>query len=292
LKKETKILGFAAWKAGMTHVLQIDGRSQSPTHGKSVAQAATILDAPPLFVAGIRFYTKTPDGLVCVGEKWAQIPKELEIERKTKPAKKTIEKEKIAKVAQVRLLVATQPKKSGMAKRKPDLLEIAISGEPEKACAYAESLLGKELYAKDVFRDGEFVDVSAVTSGHGFMGPVKRFGIRIQGRKDKQMHRHTGSIGSTVPRRVDWRVPLPGQDGFHTRTEYNKQILMIGDDPQKINQKGGIINYGVVPKSFLLIKGSVPGHAKRLVILRKPSRPRAQVPVDIKYISTSSKQGV
>ncbi|MBI2971979.1 MAG: 50S ribosomal protein L3 [Candidatus Aenigmarchaeota archaeon] len=286
--KDTKPLGFAAWKAGMTHIQYIDNNAKSPTYGKLLSKAVTVLDAPSLFVVALRFYRKTHDGLATAGDVWHdKLPKDLAIERKAMPGKN---REAPAHYTGVHLLVATQPAKSGMRKIKPDVFEIALGGEPAKQAEYGMSLLGKEIAAKDIFRPGEFVDVAAVTKGHGFTGVVKRFGVRIQTRKDKQMHRHVGSIGSTTPRKVDWRVPQAGQYGFFTRTEFSKRIVLIDDDAKKIIPAGGFLGYGM-PQSFMLIEGSVPGHVKRLVRLRKAMRTTVFEPVEVKGISLESKQG-
>lgn len=293
--KELKPLGFAGFKAGMTHVQLIDTNPKSHSYGKTITKSATIIDCPPLFVCGLRFYKKDK-GLVSIGEIWYdRIPKELELERKTNPAKKKFEiekfdMEKMENKIDVRLIVATQPKKSGMKKKKPDVFELGLGGDVGRKIDYAKKLLGKEINVKDVFSVGDFLDVSAVTKGHGYTGPVKRFGIRIQTRKDQQSHRHAGSIGSTVPRRVDWRVPLAGQYGFFTRTEFNKRLLMIDDDVKKILPSGGFLNYGI-PKSYIVVEGSVPGPRKRLVMLRKAIRAKTRFPVEIKYISLKSMQG-
>lgn len=286
---DPKLLGFAAWKAGTTHVSYINPNAESPSSGKMITNAVTILDVPALLAVGVRYYGSSDGALKSVGEEWATVPKDAELERKTTAGKKKPDID-ISKITDIRLIVATQPKKSGMHKKKPDLLEIGISGPVDLKLKYAQSLLGKEIRAEDIFSSGEYVDVSAVTKGHGYTGPVKRFGIRIQTRKDKQMHRHPGSIGSTVPRKVDWRVPLAGQHGFFARTEYNKRILLIDKDGKRVNQKGGIFGYGLV-NDFMLLEGSVPGSQKRLVVLRKAMRKKTKVPVTVDYISTSSKQG-
>ncbi|MBI2172661.1 MAG: 50S ribosomal protein L3 [Candidatus Aenigmarchaeota archaeon] len=283
---ETKPLGFAGWKAGMTHVQAVDNNSKSPTYGKIISRPVTVIDAPSLFVCGFRAYKKTGSGMKCIGEKWSgSIPKEVHIEKKTVPGKKAPE---MKDFSDIRLIVATQPAKSGMHKSKPEVFEIGIGGG--KKLEYAESVLGREIGMKDAFKPGEFVDVSAVTQGYGYTGPVKRFNIRIQTRKDKQMHRHVGSIGSTTPRKVDWRVPQAGQHGFHARTEFTKRIMMFDDDATKVIPDGGFVGYGI-PKSFILIEGSVPGPRKRLIRLRKAVRKNSPVPVEIKFISRESKQG-
>ncbi len=278
-KRDAKLLGFAGWKAGMTHVQYIDQNNKSPTYGRSISKAVTVLDAPSLFVAAIRFYSSS-----VIGEKWAKMPKGMKLKIKT--GKDNVPE----KYSDIRLLVATQPSKSAMRTTKSDVFEIGLGGSKEEKLKYAESVLGKEITAKDAFKPGEYIDVSGVTKGYGFMGPVKRFGIRIQTRKDQQMHRHTGSIGGWKPRKVDWRVPLPGQYGFFTRTEFTKKIVLIEDDAAKITPKGGFVGYGLPKSSFILIEGSVPGPRKRLIRIRKAIRSTKTIPADVKHISLQSKQ--
>ncbi len=288
--KEAKPLGFAGWKAGMTHVQLVDQNSKSLTYGKTIVRPVTVLDAPSLFVAAIRFYRDSPSSHV-VGEQWAKPPKDvkLKIKMNSKSGKPQQTGEESA-FDDVRILVATQPAKSGMHNKTSDVFEIGMGGGLDEKIKYAESVLGREMDAKDIFKPGEFVDVSAVTKGYGFTGPVKRYGIRIQTRKDKQMHRHVGSIGSTVPRHIDWRVPAAGQYGFFSRTEFGKRIVMMEDDGKKVTPAGGFVGYGL-PKSAILIEGSVPGPNKRLVRIRKSARNAKVVPAEVKYISQESKQG-
>ena len=271
--KETIPLGFAGYKAGMIHVISIE-------KGKHVVTPVTVLDAAPLFVCGFRLYQKSQ----VIKESWSdKIPRSAELKiKKGKRAKLSDEEINKLDVDDVRLIVCTQPDKTGMKKKKGEIFEIGIGGDIKSKIEYAKNMLGKEINAKDVFKVGEYVDVSAVTKGHGFTGPVKRYGIRIQGRKDKQMHRHVGSIGSTVPRKVDWRVPQAGQYGFFTRTEFNKKIL--GFEGEKINPKSGFVGYGLV-KNAILIKGSVPGPRKRLIRIRKAMRAKRKIePCEIKLI--------
>ena len=285
MSDRTQALGFAGWKAGMTHITFIDNNSKSPTYSKLISKSVTILDSPSLYICGIRFYKKTPTGYVSAGEKWAdKIPKDVKL-----TAGKS--SKEIKEFDDVRLIAATQPAKSGMKKTNSDIFELGIGGAAAQKREYAESMLGKEISVKDIFRPGEYIDVSAVTKGHGFAGPVKRFGIRIQRRKDKQMNRHVGSIGSTTPRKVDWRVPAAGQHGFHTRTEFSKRIVLIDDDPKKVTPSGGFLSYGLIPQSYILVEGSLPGHRKRLVIMRKAFRNKKYEPVELKTISLESKQG-
>ncbi len=149
--KDVKPLGFAAWKSGMTHVLLTDNNAKSPTYGKSIIKSVTILDAPSLFVCGFRLYQNSVSGLVSVGEQWTlKFPKGLEIARKATPARKELDNN--LAYDDVRLIVCTQPAKSGLQKKKPDLFELGIGGDVKQKLDYAQSLLGKELHARDVMK--------------------------------------------------------------------------------------------------------------------------------------------
>ncbi len=274
---KTTPLAFAAYKVGMAHVIALDNRKNSPTYGSQISIPVTILEAPPLKVIGIRFYQKTTKGLKVLTEVYyKELPKELE--RKVKINSNYSEekikeiKELAEKVCKVRLIVMTQPKKSGIGKKKPEVFEVEVGGKDSKEkIEYALGLLGKEISANEIFKEGEVVDVIAVTKGKGTQGPVKRFGVKIQGRKAKEKRRHVGSLGQERPGKVRWTVPMAGQMGFQTRTELNKRILKFGDG-NEINPKGGFKRYGIVKSSFIIIEGSVPGSKKRLVMIRKAIR--------------------
>ena len=56
--KESKPMAFAGWKAGMTHIKFVDSNSKSPTYGKTIVKAVTIIESPSLLVCGIKFYSK------------------------------------------------------------------------------------------------------------------------------------------------------------------------------------------------------------------------------------------
>ena len=65
-----RLLGFAGYKAGMTHVFLIEDRNRAPDYGKELKNAATVLEAPPMLIVGIRSYEKTNDGLKAFAEVW------------------------------------------------------------------------------------------------------------------------------------------------------------------------------------------------------------------------------
>ena len=293
-EEKTKPLGFAGYKVGMAHAMILDNRKGSPTFGQEITTPITILETPPLRVAGLRVYSSSTKGMTAAGEVWAaELPKELSRKLKIGKSKSeekiaAVEKEKMAeKISNVRLIVATQPSIAGVGKKKPEIFEVELGGKSAKEkFDYAKGMLGKDISAKDVLQEGEIIDAIAVTKGKGFQGVVKRFGIRIQDRHAKKKKRHIGTLGPQTPRRVRTTVPQAGQLGFQTRTEFNKRVLKIGEDGKEINIPSGFVRYGVVRSGFILVEGSLPGPKKRLIRLRSAVRPvRARVvPVEIKEI--------
>ena len=283
------LLGFAAYKAGMLHAVVVDDRPTSPLYGKEVVKAVTVLDAPPLYVAAVRLYTLDPTNgyKVAVGEAWVSEPpadlrRVLTLPEKFDTEKQLKALEEYRDVAvDVRVLVATQPRLSGIGKKTPEVLEIPVGGVPsiDERINFAISLLGKTVSPKDVFTPGQLVDVIAVTKGKGYQGVVKRFGVTILPRwhKHRKGHRRTGTIGPQAPALM-FTQPRPGQMGFHQRTEYNKRILKIGDNGAEITPKSGFPHYGVIKGPYILLQGSVPGARKRLVVLRYPVRPPKKAP--------------
>ena len=54
-ENKAKPLGFVGYKAGMTHIQVIDNRPRSLNKGEEVSVASTIIDCPPMTVAGVCF---------------------------------------------------------------------------------------------------------------------------------------------------------------------------------------------------------------------------------------------
>jgi large subunit ribosomal protein L3 len=302
---EPRLLGLAGYKVGMTHVMMVDNTKNSPTEGMEISTPVTILEVPPICVMGIRAYENTTRGLKAMGDVLADNLNE-ELSRKISLPKEynkdaAVEKikENLEHVAEIRVLINTNPKVTSVPKKKPEIFECGVGGKtPEEQLNFAIEMLGKEVSAKDIMNDGEFVDSIAVTKGKGFQGPVKRWGIRIQYGKAARSSkaRHVGSIGPWTPSRTMWTVAQAGQMGYHKRTEYNKKILKIAEasEADAVNPAGGFVKYGLVKNDYMIIKGSVPGPSKRLIILRKAIRSNGKnndAP-QINYISTASKQGV
>jgi len=82
-----------------------------------------------------------------------------------------------------------------------------------------------------------------------------------------------------------YRVPAPGKMGYHSRVEYNKQVMLISDNINSVNVKGGFINYGVVKTTYLLIKGSIPGPKRRLIRLVASIRPDKKADVSVPQVT-------
>ena len=277
--EKPKVLGFAGYKVAMLHSIVLDNIKGSPSFGQEISIPVTVLDCPPLKAIGVRAYQNTVKGLKVFTEALAKnLPKELE--RKIKLANfKTEEKlgdmeKNMDKISKLRLIVSTQPRLSGIGKKTPEIFELEVGGKDIKEkFDFAKNLLGKEIPVKDITREGELVDVIAVTKGKGTAGPVKRFGVKIQVRKAHTKRRHVGSLGQERPGKVRHTVPMSGQLGFFTRTEVNKRVLKIGEKGEEINPKSGFNRYGIVKGNYVLLQGSIPGEKKRLVLIRAAIRP-------------------
>jgi len=288
------------YKAGMTHIIMVEDKPDSLSFGKEASHPATVLDVPPIIVFAIRAYIRDQYGLHTFTEAWMKtppkdfdralvLPEKFDTEEKLKKIEENIED-----IAEIRIMAATQPRLAAVPKKKPDITEIKVDGGTiSEQFEYAKSLLGKTVSVTDVFKEGHFMDVVAITKGKGFQGPVKRWGIKILPRKSRKTKRGVAAIGPWKPARVLYTVPRAGQMGYHQRTEYNKRILKIGIDGKTVTPKGGFLNYGEVKGTYLLVDGSLPGPAKRLVRLRYPARPPkklASSPPNINYISLESMQ--
>jgi len=288
-KEETKLLGFAGYKAGMTHILAMDQNPHALSKGDKVMYPVTIIECPPLKPLSLRLYKKTDYVLNTVTEIFStkldkELTRKINLAKKPKNNLKDVES-KLNEFDDIRLVVYTQPKLTNIGKKKPEIFEIAISGKTlNEKFNYAKNLLDKEIKISDVFKDGQLVDIHAVTKGKGFQGVIKRFGTSLKQKKSEKKKR-SAILGGWTPKRVSWKVPHTGQMGYHTRTEYNKQIFAIKSDPKDINQKGDFMHYGVIKNDYLLIKGSIPGAKKRLIRFAEAIRPIKKYPVEISYIS-------
>jgi len=110
---------------------------------------------------------------------------------------------------------------------------------------------GQEINA-DIFKAGDFVDITGTTKGKGFAGVIKRHGFGGgRGSHGSMFHRAPGSIGASAdPSRVFKGKKLPGQMGNVRKTVKNVLVWAIRSD-----------------KQVILVKGSVPGGEKGLLLV-------------------------
>ncbi len=292
LQKDAKIVTFPGYKVGMTHVSLIDNKKNSPTKGSELSWPVTVIECPPIKVMGIRFYKIAYEGRQVICDVYAdKLDKELT--RRTTLQK--THKEMPEEFDDLKLIVHTYPKETSIGKKSPEIFEITLGGKKEQKLAYAKEHFGKEVKLQDVFKEGIQVDVHGVTKGKGFQGPVKRFGIAIRSHKSEKAIRNPGSLGGWRGQgHVMYRVAHAGKMGYHLRTELNKQIIKISDKTEEINAKGGFKQYGLVNNTYILLKGSVMGPSKRMIIFTESKRPRKNVPTEapaLQATSLDSKQG-
>ena len=300
---DPKILGFAGYKVGMSHIMAVDYRKKSTTAGQEIRMPVTIVEIPPMKVIGARGYIQDTYGLRTLTEAWEKkIDKDLE---RTLPipkghnAKAAWKKMSDSELEEFRLLVHTQPRMvTGIPKKRPEIMEMAVGGGSVDAqIEFAKEMMGKEFTMSDFTQDGEMLDAIAVTTGYGFQGHVKRWGVKLLTHKNSKHRRMIGNLGPFSPGYVVSTVPQAGQTGYHQRTEYNKRLLKIGDNPDEINPKGGFLNYGLIRGNYALLHGSLPGPSKRLIRFRKAVRFHGKktdsvVVPEITMISQESQQGV
>jgi len=296
-----KLLGFIAYKAGMTHVFAIEDSKRSPDFGKEIIRAATVLETPPLLICATRAYTRNLDGLRTLTEAWIKDPPKS-LERiftlpenfNAEEGLKRIEQE-LAKVAKIRVVAVTQPQETRLSKKKPDIAEIELGGGTvQQQFEFAKSLMGKTVTSAEIFKQGQYVDVASVSTGKGWQGPVKRWGVTILQAKGRKTKRGIATLGPWNPHHVMYSVARAGQMGYHQRTEYNKRILKIGKDGKEVTPKGGFLRYGLVRGSYIILAGSIAGTEKRPIRLRFPARPPrnvAEEPPQITQVSLESPQG-
>lgn len=116
----------------------------------------------------------------------------------------------------------------------------------------AEMNVGDELKA-DVFAQGDRVDVSGISKGHGFSGTVKRWGThRGPMSHGSGYHRGVGSMGAcSYPGKVMKGKKLPGHFGVEKVTIQNLDVVKVDSD-----------------KNLILVKGAVPGPKGGIVTIK------------------------
>ena len=114
----------------------------------------------------------------------------------------------------------------------------------------------------DSFVAGEVVDVQGTSKGKGYAGGVKRHGYAIgpKGHGGGPVHRHAGSMGPIAPNRIAPGKKLPGHMGHVTKTIQNLEVVSVDSE-----------------NNLLLIKGSIPGPKKGLVVVKSAIKANGKV---------------
>jgi len=270
---EPTISNIIAYKAGMTNAFLVDDSAEA--QGIEVSRACTVLEIPPMEVYGMRLYIQNSN----TGYKNSKseiIDKALAQKLGMKNPKHTTSvesaKSKLKEFSDVSVLIAAYPSSLNISQKHTVRFESSVMGKSiEERFDAAAKLLGKTVDPKSYFTPGEYIDITSITKGKGWQGAIKRHGAKRQFHKATQKIRHVGPLGSFSPGKVFFNVPRPGQMGFNYRTEQNKRIIKIGgkDHVNEINKKSGFKGYGVIKNEYMIVEGSIPGPAARLVRLRK-----------------------
>ncbi|VEU76442.1 50S ribosomal protein L3 [Mycoplasmopsis columboralis] len=150
---------------------------------------------------------------------------------------------------------------------------------PKRYVKEVRNMSGYELgqtVTADIFKAGELVDITGTSKGKGFAGTIKRHNQHIGpkshgGGGGSQPVRQTGSLGDISGNRVYKGMTMPGHLGNVKTTVQNLEVVKVD-----------------VKNNLLLIKGSIPGPKKSLVVVKEavkglPSK-EATVLVDVKEV--------
>ena len=111
-----------------------------------------------------------------------------------------------------------------------------------------------DVIAADTFAQGEKVDITGITKGHGYSGAVKRWGHHMlqATHGTGPIHRQVGSMGAnSTPSRVFKNKKMAGQYG-------NEQVTVLNLEVVKVDAE----------KNLIAVKGAVPGARGGIVVLR------------------------
>ncbi|HKT22131.1 MAG TPA: 50S ribosomal protein L3 [Nitrososphaerales archaeon] len=270
------LLGFPGYKAGTVHVITLDDRAKTPNFGKPLFNLSSVITIPDAQVTGMRLYGHENGSDMAIFD--------------VRQAGQTTEKLPLDRTTRVSALVSSVPRDAGLSQKKPVVMEVGVSGGDMKAQAeFVLGLIGKKAKFTDTFKPGMYVDVLGITKGKGFEGPITRFGVKRKQHKSRKSVRAVAVIGPWHPAAVMYTVARAGQMGFHQRTETGKKILLVGNaSANPITPSGGFEHFGSVGGDYAVVRGAVPGPARRLVVVRMKARgfARSQNPPNVIDVST------
>ena len=117
--------------------------------------------------------------------------------------------------------------------------------------------LGQEIKA-DMFAEGDVVDVTGTSKGHGFTGVIKRWNQRRLKMTHGvgPVHREVGSMGAnSTPSRVFKGKKMPGHYGHETVTVQNLKVVRVDAD-----------------RNLILVKGAIPGPKQAIVTIKSAAK--------------------
>ncbi len=117
--------------------------------------------------------------------------------------------------------------------------------------------LGQEIKA-DMFSEGDIVDVTGTSKGHGFTGVIKRWNqARLKMTHGVgPVHREVGSMGAnSTPSRVFKGKKMPGHYGHETITVQNLKVVRVDAD-----------------RNIILVKGAIPGPNESIVTIKSAAK--------------------
>jgi len=123
--------------------------------------------------------------------------------------------------------------------------------------SYAELNVGSEIKCGQ-FVEGELVDVTGTSKGHGFSGTIKRWNARRlkMTHGTGPVHREVGGLsGNSTPSHVFKNHKMPGEFGNDQVTKQNLKVVKVDAE-----------------RNLLLVKGSVPGNKDGLLVIQSAKK--------------------
>jgi len=117
-----------------------------------------------------------------------------------------------------------------------------------------ESVNVGDVLKADVFAEGDKIDVTGTSKGHGYQGVIKRHGAHRtpMTHGGGPVHRHAGSMGSgTSPGRIFKGKIGAGQMGVEQVTVMNLDVVKVDSE-----------------QNMLVVRGAIPGPKGGLVYIR------------------------
>ncbi|MBE5736655.1 MAG: 50S ribosomal protein L3 [Clostridiales bacterium] len=117
----------------------------------------------------------------------------------------------------------------------------------------SEYKLGDKI-ACDIFAEGDMVDVTGTSKGHGFSGTIAKWNFHRHRMThgNGPVHRHVGSIGAnTFPAKVFKGKKMAGRWGNEKVTVQNLKVVKVDAE-----------------RNIILVKGAIPGAKGSLVSVK------------------------